>query len=86
MEFVTSGTCVKYSWALVNFSRIDAKNTLPLKFQARFFTKLTGVTTKPLILYVEKTPSVPAQTVLRRHYPIRARRLKSGQGQAILKD
>ena len=53
MEFVTSGTCVKYSWALVNFSRIDAKNTLPLKFQARFFTKLTGVTTKPLILYVE---------------------------------
>ena len=26
MEFVTNGTCVKYFWARVEFSRINAKN------------------------------------------------------------
>ena len=28
MEFVTNGTCVKFFWALVKFSRINAKDYL----------------------------------------------------------
>ena len=45
MEFVTSGTsgtCVKYFWAQVNFSRIMQKKCQfceTFQIQARFFTK-----------------------------------------------
>ena len=31
MEFVTSGTCVKYFWAQVNFSRIMQKSANSVK-------------------------------------------------------
>ena len=46
MEFVTCGTCEKYFWAWVQFSRINAINSFRLKFanSGVNFPKITGVT------------------------------------------
>ena len=46
MEFVTSGTsdtCVKYFWAGVRFSRINAKKIPNLRNSAQGFHKTSGV-------------------------------------------